>query len=367
MGITDAFFALLRSGLEGTDAEKDLLRGLTAEQWYGIYRMAESQALLGIVFDGISSTDWEIRPPRELILRWMEKVVGIEKMNGRLNSMVERLNSVYESAGMKPVLLKGQGVAELYRIPAHRQCGDIDIYLGKAGQKTGNRMLEGIGAEKKEEESEKHASFLLDGVMIENHRIMCTMNNPLHDRRLQKMVEAWYPNGAVNNGRMAVPPPTFNAMYVFIHAFTHFIEGGVGLRQLCDWYCILKSCNRDIDGEKLTADLKRLGLMKAAKAFGYVIVNKLGLPAEFMPFDTRGSEKDGEMVLKEILASGNFGRYDTRIPGRPKGYWRGKWFTFKRVIKRAARFYSLAPTELMWYPYHLISNFIRAQYSRIKL
>lgn len=359
MGITDAFFALLKSGLEGTDAEKDLLRGLTAEQWYGIYRMAESQALLGIMFDGISSTDREMRPPRELILRWMEKVVGIEKMNGRLNSMVERLNSVYASAGMKPVLLKGQGVAELYRIPAHRQCGDIDIYLGKAGQKTGNRILEEIGAEKKEEESEKHASFLLDGVMIENHRIMCTMNNPLHDRRLQKMVEAWYPNGAVNNGRMAVPPPTFNAMYVFIHAFTHFIEGGVGLRQLCDWYCILKSCNSDIDGEKLTADLKKLGLMKAAKAFGYVVVNKLGLPAEFMPFDTKGSEKDGEMVLKEILASGNFGRYDPRIPGCPKGYWRGKWFTFKRVIKRAARFYSLAPTELMWYPYHLISNFIR--------
>ena len=129
-----AFFSLVRAGLWGISAEPDLYSGLTSTQWQKLYRLAQTQSLLAIVFDGINTLPANLHPPRTLYLQWAAQTLQIEQANDRLNCMIIRLNDLYTTAGLHPVLLKGQGMAAYYRNPRHRQCGDIDIYLGEDDQ-----------------------------------------------------------------------------------------------------------------------------------------------------------------------------------------------------------------------------------------
>ena len=48
-----AFFSLVRSGLWGTPADRQLFRSVSPDDWETVYRMANSQALLALTFDGI--------------------------------------------------------------------------------------------------------------------------------------------------------------------------------------------------------------------------------------------------------------------------------------------------------------------------
>lgn len=129
-----AFFSLVRSGLWGCLADATLFKSVSAADWDNLYRIAQTQALLAVTFDGINTLPAELRPPRPLYLQWTAKTVQIEQANERLNRMVEELQTLYSHAGLHPVLLKGQDIGLNYRHPLHRQCGDIDVYLGKQGQ-----------------------------------------------------------------------------------------------------------------------------------------------------------------------------------------------------------------------------------------
>ena len=191
-----------------------------------------------------------------------------------------RTQYLYREAGLHPVLLKGQGIGTNYRTPLHRQCGDIDIYLGKQGQPIANRLLLQQGAIVEGEASDKHASYSLKGVHIENHRIILRLNSPLANRHFQQIIRKWYPQETdyalfSETGKedskavsIAIPPATFNALYIFLHAFVHFLNSGIGLRQLCDWTCLLANRHKEIDATTLLRQLQDLGLLHAAQAFG---------------------------------------------------------------------------------------------------
>lgn len=362
----EIFFSLIRAGLWGTSPDTSLFSGMTPARWQQLYRLASTQSLLSVFFDGINTLPPNLYPPRNLYLQLAAQTLQIEQANDRLNRMVGRLNSLYAASGLHPVLLKGQGMAFYYRNPRHRQCGDIDIYLGEEGQTVANSVLLEAGAVSASEESDKHASYEWDGVQIENHRLVSRMGNPLANHRFMRLVREWYPDGAEHIIDMPTPPPTFNALYIFLHAFEHFLGGGIGLRQLCDWSCFFYRRAADIDIPRLRRDLHRLGLYRAACAFGYVAVSYLGLKPEYFPFDTSSSRHLGEELIKEIFATGNFGKYDTRNSPRPKGYWRGKWHTFSIALRRISRLYHYAPQEALFYPVALIKNVIITQSKLLK-
>lgn len=361
-----AFFSLVRAGLWDTPADAALFRGLTPAQWQELHRLAHTQSLLAVVFDGLNTLPADLRPPRPLYLQWAAQTLQIEQANDRLDRMIVRLDRLYTDAGLHPVLLKGQGMAACYRQPRHRQCGDIDVYLGKDGQPRANRLLLEDGAQETGEESDKHASYELDGVHVENHRLVNRTNNPLANRRFRRLVREWYPQGTERRIGMATPPPTFNALYIFLHAFEHFLNSGIGLRQLCDWCCLLRTRRADLDDARFVRDLRRLGLLRAARAFGYVCVSRLGLPSDCLPFDTEGCRRLGEDLVDEIFATGNFGKHDRRVAPRPKGYWRGKWHTFCRATRRVARLYGYAPVEACFYPVTLIKGTLAIQLNLLK-
>ena len=149
------------------------------------------------------------------------------------------------------------------------------------------------------------------------------MATPVRRQRFQKWVEQELEDPSrlrtLSVGKMEVRLPgyDFDAIFVFYHAWGHFIRGGIGLRQLCDWTMILQNHAGDIDRRRLEENLRRFGLVKGWKIFGWIAVNRLGLPAEKMPLYDPAVRPQAQRVLEEVMAGGNFGFYsvaNTRTP-----------------------------------------------------
>ena len=295
------FLTLVRSGLWNTPVDPTPFSSMNSADWEEIYQLARTQALLAITFDGVLSLPAELRPPRPLYLQWAAKVVQIEQSNLRLNEELPEVFMPYREAGLHPILLKGQGIATHYINPLHRQCGDIDVYIGKEGQPIANNILLRHGAEAEGEASDKHASYSFHGVHIENHRIILRINNPAGNRYFQRLIQEWYPQHAetreIHEYPVSLPPVTFNALYIFMHAFVHFLNSGIGLRQVCDWTRLLATRHEDIDKLLLEKYFRKVGLLRAAKAFGYIAVHYLGLPEDNLPSKVwNGQEKSYWMI-----------------------------------------------------------------------
>jgi hypothetical protein len=364
----EAFFALLRGGLWHKPVDPALFTDMGEEGWTLLLRLAQRQTVVAIVFDGINTLPPELRPPRKLYLQWAAVTAQIEQANEALNAEVARLFGEYKEAGLSPILLKGQGNAACYLNPLRRQSGDIDIYLGKKGQRAANELLEKQGFERHAEDTEKHTCYHRGKVMVENHRTMTNLDNLLRVRFFYKLLNGWYPKAAdlrrVGEVDIPVPPATFNAFYLFLHIFEHLMNGGVGLRQVCDWTRLLAT--EEIDHRVLRRSLRKMGLLRIAAAYAHIAVHRLGLPKERLPFSIAQAKTDAKRVLADMMKTGNFGHHDEEMLKRPGHYWAGKWFFFRHVLKRCNYYHVMAPTATMWHVLTLIRGTITIQLFKMK-
>lgn len=382
MRLRRQFLELLQSGLWGRQADACLFEGTV--QWEALLGMARAQALLGIVFDGVETLPPRYRPAKVLYLRWCAAVAQVEQANEMLDQCTVEVIGHYRQGGLAPLLLKGQGIARCYLHPEHRQCGDVDVYLdGRHRCSRANEILGRQGAEPVSEESDHHTSFNYQGVMVENHLFIGKLCTPWANYRFQQFTrhESRRRLRMVDIDEVAVqlPSPTFDALYVFVHAFRHLILGGIGFRQLCDWCRLLHTERQNINYLRLRHELSRLGLLHAALVFRDLAVNYLGLSPDDLPIVLYPTDdkpmalyaanlrihKKAKELLDEIFATGNFGQYDLRIAPRPSGYWSGKWYTFVHALHRCVRLYRLAPAEVLFQPLALIQGSLAGQWRRL--
>ena len=351
--------ALLRAGLGKENADELLLLFQNPTDWEALYQMAARQTVTGIVFDGLRRLPQQCQPPRLLMLKWCNRVLQLEEDNRRLDEEIANLYDLFRAHGLEPILLKGQAVAQDYPNPLHRQCGDIDLFTGPKSFEWGNKLLRREATDE-HEESYKHIGMQWHGVLVENHRVMANLSNPWRDARLQQDIRkledplAAKPTRLVGQGIAFVLPDAFNTAYLLVHALTHFLNEGIGLRHLCDWAChVERHCTPEEKAEAARL-LRRYGLQRPARIFGALAVECLGIPSECLPIPyTERDKKNSRFLLNEIRETGNFGRHDLRAGKKPRGRWAGKWYTFTRAVKRCVRVTRIAPAEACCYPFAL--------------
>lgn len=365
--IQQQFFALLRAGLWGTTPDVSLFGKDT--DWGQLYQVAKRQSVTGVVFDGIGLLPEAARPPKAVTLPWCAQMLHTEEQHELLNREIGNLYRLMRANGIEPVLVKGQAVAQSYLHPNHRRCGDIDLYVGPEHYEAANALLR-REATSEEEEIFKHACLHWHGVVVENHRILISISRPAADRRMQREVAVWGKNPAqacpklkVGETTVSVPPTAFHTAYVLTHAALHFLNEGVGMRQVCDWACLLKEHHSPEEKQETARLLKEFGLTRAARIFGALLVQCLGVPAEWLPvaYGPREARKAG-WLLDDIWVGGNFGVGQNRQ--RPRGYWAGKWYTLRRVTRRCLDMRALAPGEAFWYPIMVAVHSLQMQWKK---
>lgn len=358
MTIEQIFFQLIRVSL-GTRI--CLSHTPRTDEWGELYTMAKKQSLVGVCFAGVQRLQQQRqKPPEMLYLTWMGMAAKIQQRNEVVNKRCVELQEFLAEHGFKSCILKGQATARYYGdLSTLRQSGDIDVWVDGGREriipfvKTVNPNTSHI--------IKQHADLdIFDDIEVEVHYSPSELFCPIHHHRLQK----WFKKQEsqvlrYNDGQMNIADPEFDAVFLLAHIYKHLLVEGIGLRQMMDYFCMLRFARFSIEEQKsIVKTVKYLGMGKLLASVMYVLKRVFGLSEDLLL--CAPDEKNGTILLDEILIGGNFGKHD---PRKKKGniVWR---LIEPRILK-----FSLAkahPLEYLFAPiYRLKQRFwmIRNRYS----
>lgn len=314
----------------------------TVSDWHGLLTFAEEQALTGICMPSQRPENLS----QELLLKWIGTCQLIESQNKLLNERIGQLFQIMKETGFRCCLLKGQGNAEMYPNPLMRCSGDIDLWVDADEEIVYQFVKKKFPQEKA---SFKHIHFpIFDDAKVDVHVTPLKLYSNAHQKRLQQWVAAHREEQFKHKIRLtgierevSVPTVTFNAVYQLGHMLIHLIDEGVGLRQMVDYYYVMKKleASREMCGE-LISTIRDLGMMRFARAVMWIECEVLGLPKALCVVEP--DERRGKRLLNDILEGGNFGRYSQRYHGRKGFYYRGMVEAW-----RITRLMDMAPREVM--------------------
>lgn len=360
------FLELLRAGLWGTAVNPDNFKP-ESTNWKSITRIAYDQVVMVIVGDAIETLPKECCPPEEAILRFAMSRTKTLQMHHILNATIRQIVTAFKKQGVCSVLLKGQGVAQYYRNPMSRSCGDIDLYTGHGGYKKAVEIIDLLNRGHQTRvaaECVHHMHTFLNDIDVEIHRQASFFQGRRQDDNFQNWtkesidqyfgtdrLETWINDDVT----VALPTPTFNAFYILHHAIRHMTTESIVLRQVCDWMMLLHKFHSQIDEELLIKKLREFHMRKIWDEFSRLAVNFLGFPKDELPITVTNLEPTPVTykLLKHILIPGNFSssspkdRFQSNMP-----YLKRKWRGFTYQTSRLMCLFKLFPdyaATYMWY------------------
>ena len=400
------FFELLKTAI----GQRKVLSAVpTQDEWQQLYGLLSKHTLLGIGFVAIQKLPEEQWPPKMLVLKWTSVATAISHQNKTMNEECKSLCEEFRHDGVASVVIKGQSNLENYpeELRWYRTPGDIDLWCeARNGVEIGEIVngevvksefhgIAGVIEYCKQYERCRgrdipwhrvlyyHCELKSDnGIAIEPHYRISYLHSPVRNHRLQKWFKNQFDVCLHNKCQLGFPVLTssVNVVYQLVHLYRHVFEGGIGLRQLMDYYFELRVWHNDVmeckdlqsqgmwseglgtpvmSKEEVMAVIRSFGMGKFASAVMYVLHEVFSMPKRQLITDERllitdgpwllcePNEKEGRKLLEEIMKGGNFGQYDERGKefkngGKVKhGVWK---------LKRVMRLVRSYPEEALWEP-----------------
>ena len=253
------FFEFLRFCIGTVQEVPSSLKGA---DWRMLYAMARKQCLVGVLFDGIKRLPADVGMDKGLLFQWMAQNQTLRKANARLDKAAVEVAEWFGRKGFRTCVLKGQGNALLYPPGMERTPGDIDLWVDGGDRKVVS-FVRSLSPDEKV--CYHHIGFPeYNGVEVEVHFRPSFLFCFRHNRRLQGYYERVMDEQFAHKvklggqGDVAVPKAEFNLIFQLTHIFTHLMNEGIGLRQLLDYFFLLKNTdfigNTDGDGFLLNTD-----------------------------------------------------------------------------------------------------------------
>ena len=300
IGRMNLFFELLQVALGTRDR---LSRVPSSHEWEEMYKESERQAVASFLFSGIERLPAEQSPPIDVKIQ----LIGAVQMDEATYKMhckrAAGLTRRCRAVGFRSCVLKGVGIAQYYPIPARRISGDIDLWV------SGRRKDVMAWLRTKYEIIEvrwHHADAQIFGdVQTEIHFHATWLFNPIHNWRLQRYFESEKLAQMIEREEgFGYPSAEFNAVYSLVHSFHHLLECGIGFRHIVDYYYIVLHLS-EADRESVVGVVKSTGLYGFLRAMMYVLKEACGMASEKLL--CQPDDEEGEFLLHEIMAGGNFG------------------------------------------------------------
>ena len=236
------FFEFLRFCIGTVQEVPSSLKGA---DWRVLYAMARKQCLVGVLFDGIKRLPADVGMDKGLLFQWMAQNQTLRKANARLDEAAVEVAEWFGRKGFRTCVLKGQGNALLYPPGMERTPGDIDLWVDGGDRKVVS-FVRSLSPDEKV--CYHHIGFPeYNGVEVEVHFRPSFLFCFRHNRRLQEYYERVMDEQFAHKvklgeqGEVAVPKAEFNLIFQLTHIFTHLMNEGIGLRQLLDYFFVLKN------------------------------------------------------------------------------------------------------------------------------
>jgi hypothetical protein len=234
---------------------------------------------VGLAFEAIDKLSRQGQEPqRKVLLKWYAIAQKIKSRNEHLDNRCGELLALLTKHGIKASILKGQGIPGYYdsNLKSLRQNGDIDVFVD-GGMEKAMAFAKGEG-QKNIEWDYKHLQLTIwNDVEVEMHYRVEVLFNLRKNKRLQRWFkehEAWL---YCEDGGLTKPDVRFDLFYVLLHIYRHFLHEGVGLRQVIDYYYVLKAGVEQEHKEETVETLRQFGMMRFAQGLMWGIEAGIGL------------------------------------------------------------------------------------------
>ena len=342
--MNELFFELIRVALGNADGLSHIPK---PKEWQLLYEMAKKQSLVGVCFAGVQklvdSEKEDYCGMNEMqYLTWMGMAAKIQQKNEIVNKQCVELQKRLHGDGYRNYIMKGQSNAALYGdLQMLRQSGDIDVYL-EGGLENVLAYAKSFGNVEHVNELEMSVPIYQD-TEVEFHYRPFIMRNPFKNRKLQTYFDACSEANFANkvylheneNSWIVAPTTEFNLVHQLAHIHLHLFTEGIGMRQLMDYYFVIQFSSvsplKDECVENVKKVISELRLNRFASALMWVLEHVFGLEREYMLWEP--CEKDGRLLLDEVMTGGNFGRYNEEQNDRKgkRGY--SVWALFFRNLR----------------------------------
>lgn len=313
-----AFFALVRAGLW----EKEVQLLPYGEVDYAeVMRLAQEQAVVGLVAAGLEHVT-DVKVPQVWALQFAGQTIQLEQRNKAMNMFIAGLIAKMREADIYTLLVKGQGIAQCYERPHWRTSGDIDLFLSADNFNKAKSLLLPLSSGNKPEcNYSKELGLYFGSWSVELHGTLRTGLSSKVDKVIEAVQDDVFYCGNVRSWtnestQIFIPGIDNDVFFVFTHFLKHFYkEGGINLRQICDWCRLLWRYQSTVNLDLLKSRLKKAGLMSEWKAFAALAVDTLGMPKGAMPLYSekkKWSDK-AEWILSFIMKGGEWKRIQDTI------------------------------------------------------
>lgn len=301
------FLHIAKAAISGGD--------LPAEKvdWPTIFTLANQQKLLPILFEAARKTP-AAAENATLFAVTKQQVIGQVLHQTMRASEFADLYRKLRSAGLHPIVVKGQLCSRLYPLKDHRISADDDLYISDAEFMACHEQLLAnglrIGTPADELATADEVSYTKNGspLYIELHRHLFDSAEDAHDELNHFFADL---NPVEIDGFLAMPPHE-HLLYLLLHAYKHFVRSGIGLRQFCDIGLWAREYHTEIDWQRLHEQCESVHAATFAAAAFRIARDYLGIEFD-LPAPWDGSI-DVEPLLHDTLCGGVYGSNDlTRL------------------------------------------------------
>lgn len=281
--------------------------------WPAVFTLANQQKLLPILFEAVRKM-----PAAEenvaLFAVTKQQVIG-QVLNQTVRSAeFSDLYHKLRSAGLHPIVVKGQLCSRLYPQTDHRISADDDLLIPDGEFMACHEQLlaNGLTTDTPVDElaTADEVSYTKNGspLYIELHRHLFDSAEDAHDELNHFFTDI---NPVETDGFLAMPPHV-HLLYLLLHAYKHFVRSGIGLRQFCDIGLWARAYHVEIDWQRLHEQCESVHAATFAAAAFRIARDYLGIEFDLpMPWD---ASIDAEPLLHDTLCGGVYGSNDlTRL------------------------------------------------------
>ena len=308
------FFSLLRVSLWHRTEDQQQLEALLAQEkegWPSVLASLDEHALIGVVADAILSLPAELQPDAKQQGRLMQQMASMSLYRYQTQQAIVEVVTRLEEADCHPILLKGEGLTQLYPERCLRASGDVDVYVGEKDFEQAVACINALCTPEAVEHGKygnHDYSIQYRGIPFEIHFKPGYAAVERCEEQFQQLARTWLVPERCDHitllgKEILTPAQQYNILYVFEHLARHYRNSELGIRQFLDWSLALDRLT--FDEMTLRHDLERLDELKAWQRLAGILQQYLGVKA--VPFlDTAPTPRRTDRILNAVMRRGNF-------------------------------------------------------------
>ena len=338
--------------------------------WIDLLNFAAREGVIGVYWRGIELLFQSAipinKPTDDEVMEWWGEVNDIRKRNEDLFKKTAFVSDTFRKEGFENCILKGQGNALMYPDPYLRTPGDIDIWLKGSPKEISVYINQYFPNQKF---GKLHIEFpILKSPIVEVHYTPRIFDNPFTNKHLQIYFRdnrdcqmnnyVLLPNGS----KIPIPTPEFNIIYHLSHIMQHIIFGGITLKQIIDYFYVLKEYKYKKDNnqnilqeEEIINIIKKTGMLRFSKIMMYIMDKGLGLKANYLYASQ--DNKGGMVILSSIIDEED---NNLKHPHNMMNLSKYKTVNERQRLKaiRAIQLFPYFPGETLWGLWGRLNNVI---------